>query len=64
MTNHTRRQMPVYGNDHAAYLQEMYQWHMELSLEPGKEGSYHLSRVDDYRQMLEADTDTQNMSYF
>ncbi|WP_040952797.1 hypothetical protein [Gorillibacterium massiliense] len=59
------KQMPVFNHDRTAYLQQMVEWHTELALEPGTEGSYHSARAEEYREMLKSEGENPTeTSYF
>jgi hypothetical protein len=64
MMDRKQKQMPVFSHDRAAYLREMYEWHAELSLEPGNEGNYHSTRAEEYRIMMDGEPHSTELMYY
>lgn len=44
--------MPMYTQDQAAYIQQMYEWHMKMVHYHEQKKAYHLERAKHFQKMM------------
>lgn len=45
--------MPMYSHDQAAYIRQMYEWHMKMHHYQQQLAAYHMERAKYYQKMME-----------
>lgn len=44
--------MPMYSHDQAAYIKQMYDWHMKMVQYHEEKKAYHMERAKHFQQMM------------
>ncbi|ERI07313.1 MULTISPECIES: hypothetical protein [Paenibacillaceae] len=48
-----KQEMPMYTHDHAAYVRQMYDWHVKMAQYQDQLRAFHLERAKQFQKMAE-----------
>ena len=49
----TKQAMPMFTHDYAAYVRQMYDWHMKMAQYHDQLRAFHLERAKQFQKMAE-----------
>ncbi|MCC0567474.1 hypothetical protein HN020_19430 [Brevibacillus borstelensis] len=58
----TKQAMPMFTHDHAAYVRQMYDWHMKMAQYHEQLRAFHLERAKQLQKLAEERAKTSEIS--
>lgn len=52
MNTFSQPAMPMYAQDQATYIRQMYEWHMKMTQYHEQKKDYHMERARHYEKMM------------
>ncbi|MCY9664458.1 hypothetical protein M5X11_05745 [Paenibacillus alginolyticus] len=62
MHTFTKYAMPIYNQDHATYILQMYEWHIKMVQYNEQLRAYHLERAKYFQKLVEERSKSSELS--